>query len=99
MFKLLDGGYIPIVIVTMAAIAMWTWVRGSAIVAEKVRRASVPLHDLTHSLEKRSAKSVSGPANFLRSDPATAPPHPLPTLHHNTEPHAQHNIPNVRTRS
>jgi len=99
LLKLLDGGYIPIVIVTMAAIGMWTWVRGTAIVAEKVRRASVPLNDLIHSLEKSSAKRVTGTAIFLSSDPETAPAALLHNLKHNKVLHEKNIILTVRTES
>ncbi len=41
--KLVDGGYVPVLIAGIIGVLMWTWVRGTAIVQAKARAGSVPL--------------------------------------------------------
>src|SRR5690606_7043310 len=43
LLKLMDGGWIPLALGILLVITMWTWMRGTAIVYEKVRRESVAL--------------------------------------------------------
>ena len=46
LLKLFDGGYVPLLLGAAMSVAMWTWVRGTSIVAAKVRRDSVPFANL-----------------------------------------------------
>ena len=69
LLKLLEGAWVPLLFGLAMAITIWTWRRGSAILADKNRRTEVPLDSLINSLEKRPPHVVKGTAVFLTSDP------------------------------
>ncbi|MDX6805154.1 potassium transporter Kup [Terrihabitans sp. PJ23] len=97
LLKLFDGGYVPLLLGVVIAVMMWTWVRGTRILAEKVRKGSVPMVDLLKSLMKTSATRVPGTAIFLTSDPEVAPAAMLHNLKHNKVLHERNIIVTVRT--
>ncbi|MDG2571201.1 KUP/HAK/KT family potassium transporter, partial [Vibrio parahaemolyticus] len=50
--KLLDGGYVPLIIAGIFFVLMWTWVKGTRILFEKTRKIDVPFLELVQMLEK-----------------------------------------------
>ena len=88
LLKLLDGAALPLAFGIFLMVVMWTWVRGSKIIADKSRRESVPLADLTKMLAKKPPQRVVGTAVFLTADPETAPTALMHNLKHN---HVLHN--------
>jgi KUP system potassium uptake protein len=82
---------VPLLFGLAMAITIWTWRRGSAILADKNRRTEVPLDSLITSLEKRPPHVVKGTAVFLTSDPNFAPTALLHNLKHNKVLH-EHNV-------
>jgi KUP system potassium uptake protein len=91
LLKLLEGAWVPLLFGLAMAITIWTWRRGSAILADKNRRTEVPLDSLINSLEKRPPHVVKGTAVFLTSDPNFAPTALLHNLKHNKVLH-EHNV-------
>jgi KUP system potassium uptake protein len=84
LLKLLDGGYVPVLLAAFLATAMVTWAQGTAILAESSRHESVPLAGLIADLGRsRSLSRVPGTAVFLTSSPDTAPGALLHNLKHN----------------
>src|SRR5690349_4930190 len=69
LLKLLEGAWVPLLFGVAMAVTIWTWRRGSSILADKNRRTEVPLDSLIKSLEKRPPHVVKGTAVFLTSDP------------------------------
>ncbi len=69
LLKLLEGAWVPLLFGVAMAVMIWSWRRGSAILADKNRRTEVPLDSLIRSLEKRPPHVVKGTAVFLTSDP------------------------------
>jgi KUP system potassium uptake protein len=88
LLKLFDGAFLPLAFGTFLMVVMWTWVRGTKIIADKSRRESVPLADLTKMLGKKPPQRVHGTAVFLTADPETAPTALMHNLKHN---HVLHN--------
>ncbi|MGB8818624.1 MAG: potassium transporter Kup [Rhizobiaceae bacterium] len=88
LLKLLDGAALPLAFGMFLMVVMWTWVRGSGIIADKARRESVPLADLTKIMSKKPPQRVHGTAVFLTADPETAPTALMHNLKHN---HVLHN--------
>ena len=82
LIKILEGGYVPLMIAVAFMVSMWTWTRGTHILAEKMRRDDIALVDLVESLEKKSPHRVAGTAVFLTSHPQTAPVALLHSLKH-----------------
>jgi KUP system potassium uptake protein len=91
LLKLLEGAWVPLLFGVAMAVTIWTWRRGSAILADKNRRTEVPLDSLIKSLEKRPPHVVRGTAVFLTSDPNFAPTALLHNLKHNKVLH-EHNV-------
>jgi KUP system potassium uptake protein len=91
LLKLLEGAWVPLLFGVAMAVTIWTWRRGSAILADKNRRTEVPLDSLIKSLEKRPPHIVKGTAVFLTSDPNFAPTALLHNLKHNKVLH-EHNV-------
>jgi KUP system potassium uptake protein len=91
LLKLLEGAWVPLLFGVAMAVTIWTWRRGSSILADKNRRTEVPLDSLIKSLEKRPPHVVKGTAVFLTSDPNFAPTALLHNLKHNKVLH-EHNV-------
>jgi KUP system potassium uptake protein len=83
LLKLFDGAALPLAFGLFLMVVMWTWVRGTKIIADKSRRESVPLADLTKMLGKKPPQRVHGTAVFLTADPETAPTALMHNLKHN----------------
>jgi KUP system potassium uptake protein len=82
LLKVLEGGWIPLLLGGAVMVVMYTWQRGSRILFEKTRRSEVPLDSLVTSLERKSPPRVPGTAVFLTSDPTYAPTALLHSLKH-----------------
>ena len=78
---------------------MWTWSRGSAILASKTHRDSIPMTDLIKMLEKSKPVRVPGTAVFLTSDPSVAPSSFMHNLKHNKVMHERVVMMCVRTET
>ncbi|MBG0809286.1 potassium transporter Kup [Methylosinus sp. H3A] len=83
LMKVVEGGWVPLLLGGCSMVVMWTWVRGTALLAEKTHRDSIPICDLIAMLEKSKPTRVPGTAIFLTSDPNVAPTALLHNLKHN----------------
>ena len=95
--KLVDGGYVPLLLAGFMVVSMWTWVRGTQIVFDKSRRESVPLADLVRMLARSQPFRSNGTAVFLTADPETAPAALMHNLKHNNVLHKKNIILTVKT--
>ncbi len=83
LMKVKDGGWVPLALGGCAMIVMWTWTRGTRLLAEKTHRDSLPIMELISMLQKSKPTRVPGTAVFLTSDPNVAPAALLHNLKHN----------------
>jgi KUP system potassium uptake protein len=83
LMKIVDGGWVPLMIAVCAMVLMWTWVRGTKLLTAKFRRDSIPTSDLIRMLEKSKPMRVAGTAIFLTSTPEIAPSALMHNLKHN----------------
>ena len=97
LLKIPDGAWLPLVLGGALVVIMWTWRRGSQILADKTRRDSVPLADLMDILRARAPHRAPGTAIFLTSDPDTTPVALMHNLKHNKVLHEKNVIVTVRT--
>lgn len=97
LLKLFDGAALPLAFGTFLMVVMWTWVRGTRIIADKSRRDSVPLADLTKMLGKKPPQRVHGTAVFLTADPDTAPTALMHNLKHNHVLHQTNILLTIKT--
>jgi KUP system potassium uptake protein len=82
LFKVFEGGWVPLVLGGVVMLLMYTWRRGSRLLFEKSRKLEFPLADLVAMLEKRPPQRVPGTAVFLTSDPECAPTALMHSLKH-----------------
>jgi KUP system potassium uptake protein len=97
LLKLFEGAWVPLTFGAAMAVIIWTWRRGTSILAQKTRKIEVPLQSLIKSLEKRPPHIVDGTAIFLTSDPDFVPTSVLHNLKHNKVLHQQNIILTIET--
>ncbi len=97
LLKLFHGGFVPVLLAFVLIGLMWTWVRGTAFLHEKTRKADVPLVDLCNMLSKSPPHQVKGTAVFLTGDPEVAPAALLHNLKHNKVLHEKNAILTVKS--
>jgi len=95
--RVIEGGWVPLVIAAVIGLVIFTWVRGKAIVKTFEQRQSVPLADLAAALARRAPERVEGTAIFLTGNPESAPGALLHNLKHNKVLHEVNLIASVRT--
>ncbi|MBL8531834.1 MAG: potassium transporter Kup [Hyphomonadaceae bacterium] len=96
--KFLEGGFVPLALAVGLVVIMWTWVRGTRILGDIVRRDE-PLAKLFETLAHHPPHRVRGAAIFLTGDPDTAPAALMHNLKHNQVLHEQVIILTVKTLS
>jgi KUP system potassium uptake protein len=95
--KILSGAAMPLILGIALFFVMWTWVRGSDLLAARARRDSPVLVDFIAMLEARPPHTVAGTAVYLTSDPDHAPGALMHNLKHNRVLHERNVILTVET--
>jgi KUP system potassium uptake protein len=95
--KIVNGGWLPILLGSALILIMLTWRKGTAILAEKTRRIEVSLRDLVQRLDSKPPHRVPGTAIFLTGNPDGAPTALLHNLKHNKIIHERNIILTIRT--
>ena len=99
LYKVVDGGWVPLTIGAAMFVLMWTWSRGSVILLARTHRDSIPMLDLIKMLGKSKPVRVPGTAVFLTNDPTSAPSSLMHNLKHNKVLHERVVLLNVRTET
>jgi KUP system potassium uptake protein len=81
--KVAHGGWFPLAIATLVFILMTTWKTGRRILADRMRRSTVPLRPFLQGLSLEPVVRVPGIAVFMYSNPHGVPPALLHNLKHN----------------
>jgi KUP system potassium uptake protein len=95
--KFLEGGWVPLVIAAMLATIMFTWVKGTRLLAKLTKRNEADLDWLVRKLEAKPPHRVSGTAVFLTGDPYAAPTSMMHNLKHNRIMHERNILLSIRT--
>ncbi|MDX2201326.1 MAG: potassium transporter Kup [Hyphomicrobiaceae bacterium] len=95
--KILDGGWLPLVIALVITVMMLTWVKGSQSLARATRKNEAELDWLIRKLEAKPPFRVPGTAVFLTGDPTAAPTSLMHNLKHNRVLHERNIIMSIRT--
>ena len=95
--RVVEGGWVPLVVAGCIGFIIYTWNRGRSIVREFEQRQSIPLVDLAAALAKRPPERVEGTAVFLTANPDSAPGALLHNLKHNKVLHEKNLIVSIRT--
>jgi KUP system potassium uptake protein len=91
MLKVLQGGWLPLVVGACLVVVMWTWRKGTRFLAEMIHRERLPLLDFVREIETGSVQRVPGTAVFLTGSMDDVPGALLHNLKHNRVLH-HHNI-------
>ncbi len=99
LYKVVDGGWVPLTLGLAMFVLMWTWSRGSVILQARTHRDSIPMLDLIKMLERSKPVRVQGTAVFLTNDPTSAPSSLMHNLKHNKVLHERVVLLNVRNET
>lgn len=83
LLKVMEGGWMPLMLGGAMVATMYTWRRGTAVLVAKAARQEIPLTTLIGMLERSPPHRASGTAVFLTGDPSHAPTALLHNLKHN----------------
>jgi KUP system potassium uptake protein len=97
MLKIIEGGWIPLVLGAAVMVIMYTWRRGTRLLIQKTRKQEIPLKSLVANLEKKMPHTVPGTAVFFTSDPEFAPTALLHSLKHYKVLHEKNVILTIET--
>ncbi len=89
MFKIAEGGWVPLAVAGGALLLMTTWRRGRDLLAERVRARSMPIDTFLSSIKGRGPQRIEGTAVFLTSPGDNVPGGLLHHLKLNTVLHEQ----------
>jgi KUP system potassium uptake protein len=95
--KLFEGGWVPIAIAGCLGLIMFTWVRGTRVLAKQTRRNEADLDWLVRKLEAKPPHRVPGTAVFLTGDPYAAPTSMMHNLKHNRVMHERNILLSIKT--
>jgi KUP system potassium uptake protein len=97
MLKLLEGGWFPLMIALTISLVMFTWVRGSKVLARSTKKNEADIDWLVRHLEAKPPHRVPGTAVFLTGDPTSAPTSLMHNLKHNRVLHERNILLTIRT--
>ena len=97
MLKVVDGGWLPLMIAAGVGLTMATWVKGSRILQRHSRKNEADLDWLVRKLEAKPPTRVPGTAMFLSSDVNAAPTSLMHNLKHNRALHERNIVLAIRT--
>lgn len=95
--KVMEGGWLPLLMAAVLFVIMWTWVRGYGLLSKKIRRDDTDLAWLTRKLTAKPPLRVPGTAVFLSADTGLAPTCLMHNLKHNRVLHERNIILTIKT--
>jgi KUP system potassium uptake protein len=93
-----NGAWVPVLIGAALVLLIATWRRGTALLAQKIRRSEVPLQSMLARLDAKPPHVVVGTAVYLTSQPQFVPTALLHNLKHNKMLHDNNLIVTVITQ-
>jgi KUP system potassium uptake protein len=97
--KVLDGGYVPLLLATSVYGIMLIWHRGSVAVAQRLAQAPIPVEQFLADLKANGVPRVPGSAVFLTRTTSGVPPVLRWHLQHNRALHERVLVLSVLTES
>jgi KUP system potassium uptake protein len=95
--KVLEGGWLPIMVALTIILSVFTWMRGSSALAKATRSNEAELDWLIRKLEAKPPHRVPGTAIFLTGDPSAAPTSLMHNLKHNRVLHERNIVLTIKT--
>lgn len=99
LFKILDGGWMPITLAAIVMATMTTWIQGTFILNGRARKRDVKLDRFIQDYKTKygDLARVKGSAFFLSSDPNLVPAALLQNMKHNKMLHEKNIILTIKT--
>jgi KUP system potassium uptake protein len=97
--KIMDGGYVPLLLAAIVYGLMLIWHRGTAAVMHQIEQTPVPVADFLADLKARGVPRVPGTAVFLTRTGSGVPPVMIWHLRHNRALHERVLVLRVLTES
>ena len=97
--RVVDGGWVPLVIGAGIGLIIWIWVRGKKIIASQEAIGSVSMDALAALLSQKPPQRVSGTAVYLTANPEIVPGALLHNLKHNKVLHERNLVTTIKTAS
>ncbi len=97
LFKIADGGWFPLFVAAIVAVAMTTWRKGRAELARKLVGGRFPIDSFLAGISKRKLPRVPGTAVFMTYSPEGTPPSLLHHVKHNHILHEQVVLLSIRS--
>lgn len=72
--KILDGGYVPLLLAAAVYFVMYTWHKGMAAIGTRIAAVSIPMTDFLAELDQKKVTRVPGTAIFLTRVRENTPP-------------------------
>jgi KUP system potassium uptake protein len=95
LLKVVEGGWMPLLLGSAMVTAMYTWRRGMAVLAAKTIKLQTPFTELIEMLERSPPHREPGTAVFLTADADYAPTALMHNLKHNKVLHERNVIVTV----
>ena len=95
--KVVEGGWLPLMMAGTIALLITTWLRGSKILSKETRHAQADIDWLVRKLEAKPPHRVAGTAVFLTADPLAAPTALMHNLKHNRVLHERNILLTIKT--
>ena len=95
MFKVVNGGYVPLVLAAAVYTVMWVWHRGVATVLARIHESLTPVGEFMKQIEARNIPRVPGTAVFMTRTTHDTPPVMVWHVRHNRALHAKLFVLNV----
>jgi KUP system potassium uptake protein len=73
-YKVLDGGYVPVVVATMLVVIMLVWKRGQRLFTDQLKEEFEPLREFIDGNVDKLVARVPGSGVYLARDPEVVPP-------------------------
>ena len=95
MVKVVDGGYVPLLLAAGIYTVMWVWHRGVAMITDRMHESLTPVAEFMKQIEARHIPRVPGTAVFMTRTTQDTPPVMVWHVRHNRALHAQLFVLNV----
>ncbi len=97
--KIMEGGFVPLMIGFGLCLMMWTWRRGSVLLSDKTKKSDMPLADFIALISEKGPQRVKGTAVFLTANCGLTPTALMHNLKHNKVLHETNVVLSVRTEN